>query len=60
MGFAEARPIDVETSSLVINPRRKAYIGGGLLQSFGDFCLSVRRNPLLLNGKGRYRESTHS
>ena len=22
--------------------------------------LSVHRNPLLLNGKGRYRESTHS
>ena len=21
--------------------------------------LAVRRNPLLLNGKGRYRESTH-
>ena len=40
-------------------------IGGGLLQSFGDFCpssvcLSVAINPPMLNGKGRHRASTHS
>ena len=52
MGFAEARPIDVKISSLVnLLPQS---VGGGLLQSFGDFCPSVR--PY---GKGRLRESTH-
>ena len=39
-------------------------VGGGLLQLFGDFCPSVcpsvRRNPPMLNSKGRLRESTHS
>ena len=40
----------------IFNPRSALRIGGGLLQSFGDFCPSVRRNPLLLNGKGRHRE----
>ena len=28
--------------------------------SFGNFCLSIRRNPPVLNGEGRLRESTHS
>ena len=43
-----------EGKDMIINPRCKAYIDGGLLQSFGDFCPFVR-----LYGKGRLRESTH-
>ena len=35
-------------------------VGGGLLQSFGDFCPSTCPNPPVLNGKGRLRESTYS
>ena len=44
--------------TLAAKRRRRGY--SYLLQSFGDFCLSVRRNPRMQNGKGRLRESAHS
>ena len=44
---------------ILVDPRDKAQVEG-LLQSFGKFCLSVRRNPLMLNGKGHLRESMHN
>ena len=65
MRKAQARPkyamhISSINTNYLLTLAAKRRRRGHCTESFGDFCPSVRRNPPMLNGKGRLHERKYA